>query len=108
MSREAKSFLCLSMTTLRGGLPGIGLNGSMTCANVAVTVERAWTYLGVDVRDSLALLAVEAVVGGGVAEVLLAEDHLRRRVLRLVSLCGGHLRLLQDVTALEACARAGG
>ena len=66
---------------------------------MAVTVRGA--YLGVHVRDSFALLAVEAVVGRGVTEVLLAEDKLWRSVLRLVSFSSGCFRLLQDVAALE-------
>ena len=33
MSRDEKSFLCLSMTTFRGGFPGIGTKGSMTYEN---------------------------------------------------------------------------
>ena len=28
--KEAKSFLCLSITTYLGGFPGIGMNGSIT------------------------------------------------------------------------------
>ena len=75
MSREAKSFLCLSMTTLRGGLPGIGLKGSITYAQKVLTVKlAARAYLGVDISHTLSLSTVEAHIDLWVAEVLLADD----------------------------------
>ena len=63
---------CLSTTTLRGGLPGIGSNGSMTCKRV----KFKWVaYLGVNVSDTFSLFGVMAEVHVCVSEVVFADDN---------------------------------
>ncbi len=57
-------------------------------------------YLGVHVSDALALLAIEALVDFGVAEVVFSNDGLIV-FLRLVSLRCGLLNLLQEVFLFE-------
>jgi len=69
MLREAKSLRYLSMTTFRGGLPGMGTKGSMTCG-----INRREAYLGVDVGDAFSFLAVEAHVDLRISEIIFAED----------------------------------
>ena len=67
MLREAKSLRCLSITTLRGGLPGIGWYGSITYIWIRdkLAADFEWSfnsYLWVDISDALAFFRVVARV----------------------------------------------
>ena len=83
MSREAKSLRCLSMTTLRGGFPGIGSNGSITYtqngrvnSQISIMAGRCFTYLWVDISDTWALLGVMALVDLVVSVPVLANNDI--------------------------------
>lgn len=68
MSSEAKSFLCLSITTFLGGFPGIGTKGSIT---LEVTLR---TYLWINISYTLSFLRVISLVDLRVSEVTFSKD----------------------------------
>ena len=86
MLSDAKSFLWRSITTFLGGLPGIGLYGSITC----IFQSLVQTYLRVDVGHTGPLFAVEAQVNFGVSKEFFANE----RFVIGSALIGGRCLLL--------------
>ena len=65
--RLANNFLCLSITTFLGGLPGIGSYGSITYISYM-------TYFWINVMNVLSFLAVVSFIDIWISKVALAKD----------------------------------